>query len=45
MPAEEVMDLIPSKPLGEEEQIIKAMYESKLRPLYEKLTRNPYAAQ
>jgi pyrroline-5-carboxylate reductase len=34
---EEVMDLIPVKPLGEEETIIKAMYESKLRPLYEKL--------
>ena len=38
MPAEEVLDLIPVKPLGEEETIIKAMYESKLRPLYEKLT-------
>ncbi len=34
---EEVTDLIPVKPLGEEETIIKAMYESKLRPLYEKL--------
>ena len=37
MPAEEVMDLIPVKPLGEEEQIIRAMYKSKLAPLYEKL--------
>ncbi len=37
MSAEEVMDLIPVKPLGEEETIIKAMYHSKLPPLYEKL--------
>jgi pyrroline-5-carboxylate reductase len=37
MSAEEVMDLIPVKPLGEEEQIIRAMYKSKLGPLYEKL--------
>jgi pyrroline-5-carboxylate reductase len=37
MPPEEVMDLIPVKPLGEEEDIIKAMYKSKLGPLYEKL--------
>ena len=37
MPPEEVMDLIPVKPLGEEEQIIKAMYKSKLGPLYDKL--------
>lgn len=37
MPPEEVMDLIPVKPLGEEEQIIRAMYKSKLNPLYEKL--------
>jgi pyrroline-5-carboxylate reductase len=35
--AEEVMDLIPVKPLGEEEKIIRAMYKSKLTPLYEKL--------
>jgi pyrroline-5-carboxylate reductase len=35
--AEEVMDLIPVKPLGEEESIIKAMYRSKLEPLYKKL--------
>jgi len=35
--AEEVMDLIPVKPLGEEEQIVRAMYRSKLGPLYEKL--------
>jgi len=35
--ADEVMDLIPVKPLGEEEKIIKAMYKSKLTPLYEKL--------
>ena len=37
MVAEEVMDLIPVKPLGEEEKIIRAMYKSKLAPLYEKL--------
>jgi pyrroline-5-carboxylate reductase len=37
MSAEEVMDLIPVKPLGEEEQIVRAMYKSKLGPLYEKL--------
>jgi pyrroline-5-carboxylate reductase len=37
MSPEEVMDLIPVKPLGEEETIIRAMYKSKLRPLYEKL--------
>jgi pyrroline-5-carboxylate reductase len=37
MSVEEVMDLIPVKPLGEEEQIIRAMYRSKLGPLYEKL--------
>jgi pyrroline-5-carboxylate reductase len=34
---EEVMDLIPVKPLGEEESNIKAIYESKLKPLYDKL--------
>ena len=34
---DEVMDLIPVKPLGEEETIVKAMYRSKLAPLYEKL--------
>jgi hypothetical protein len=32
MPPEEVMDLIPVRPLGEEGIIIKAMYESKLMP-------------
>jgi pyrroline-5-carboxylate reductase len=37
MTAEDVMDLIPVKPLGEEEKIIRAMYRSKLGPLYEKL--------
>lgn len=37
MTAEEVMDLIPVKPLGEEEKIIRAMYKSRLGPLYEKL--------
>jgi pyrroline-5-carboxylate reductase len=37
MAAEEVIDLIPVKPLGEEKMTIRAMYSSKLRPLYEKL--------
>jgi pyrroline-5-carboxylate reductase len=37
MTAEEVMDLIPVKPLGEEEASIKAMYHAKLEPLYKKL--------
>jgi pyrroline-5-carboxylate reductase len=35
--AEEVMDLIPVKPLGEEEANIKAMYRARLEPLYRKL--------
>ena len=37
MTAEEVMDLIPVKPLGEEEEGIKAMYHARLEPLYKKL--------
>jgi pyrroline-5-carboxylate reductase len=37
MAADEVMDLIPVKPLGEEEKIIRAIYKAKLTPLYEKL--------
>jgi pyrroline-5-carboxylate reductase len=37
MTAEEVMDLIPVKPLGEEEASIKAMYHAKLEPLFKKL--------
>jgi len=37
IPADEVMDLIPVRPLGEEETIIRAMYNSRLKPLYEKL--------
>jgi pyrroline-5-carboxylate reductase len=39
MTAEEVMDLIPVKPLAEEEKTIRAMYNSRLKPLYEKLTK------
>lgn len=35
--AEEVMDLIPVKPLGEEEGNIKAAYHAKLESLYAKL--------
>ncbi len=37
MTADEVMDLIPVKPLGEEEAGIKTMYHAKLEPLYKKL--------
>lgn len=37
MPAAEVMDLIPVKPLGEEEDAIRQIYRSKLDPLYKKL--------
>ena len=37
MAADEVMDLIPVKPLGEEEATIRMMYRSKLEPLYQKL--------
>jgi pyrroline-5-carboxylate reductase len=33
----EVMDLIPVKPLGEEESAIRQIYRSKLDPLYKKL--------
>lgn len=36
--AEEVMDLIPIKPLGDEEENIKRVYRSKLEALYQKLT-------
>jgi pyrroline-5-carboxylate reductase len=37
MPAAEVMDLIPVKPMGEEENAIRQIYRSKLDPLYKKL--------
>jgi len=37
LPAAEVMDLIPVKPLGEEEANIVALYRSRLEPLYRKL--------
>jgi len=37
MTAGEVMDLIPVKPLGEEESTIREIYLSKLEPLYKKL--------
>lgn len=37
MSADEVMDLIPVKPLGEEESTIRDIYRSKLEPLYKKL--------
>ncbi len=35
--AEEVMDLIPVKPLGEDEASIRGMYQTRLEPLYRKL--------
>ena len=35
--AEDVMDLIPVKPLGDEEGSIKAVYHAKLEALYAKL--------
>lgn len=37
MSYEEVMNLIPVKPLAEEESMIREMYRTKLRGLYEKL--------
>jgi pyrroline-5-carboxylate reductase len=37
MSAAEVMDLIPVKPMGEEESNITAMYRARLEPLYRKL--------
>jgi pyrroline-5-carboxylate reductase len=33
----EVMDLIPVKPLGEEEENIKSVYHTKLEALFDKL--------
>jgi len=33
----EIMDLIPVKPLGDKEEIIKAMYSEKLIPLFQKI--------
>ena len=33
----DVMDLVPVKPLGDEEENIKNIYRSKLKPLFEKL--------
>jgi pyrroline-5-carboxylate reductase len=32
-----VLDLIPARPLGEDEPSIRAMYESRLQPLFQKL--------
>jgi pyrroline-5-carboxylate reductase len=37
MSADEAMDLIPVKPLGEDEANIKAAYRARLEPLYKKL--------
>ncbi len=37
MTAEEVIDLIPVRPLGEDEAAIKAAYRARLEPLYRKL--------
>ena len=36
---DEVMDLIPVKPLGEEEDNIKSIYHAKLEALYQNLKR------
>ena len=32
-----VMDLIPSKPLGEDEATVKSLYRSKLEAMFKKL--------
>ena len=37
MSADEVKDLIPVKPIGEAEEQIKEIYETKLLGLYEKI--------
>jgi len=37
MTADEVIDLVPIKPMGEEEVVIKAAYRARLEPLYRKL--------
>jgi len=37
MQPDEVMDLIPVKPIGEHEMKIKAIYQDKLIPLFEKI--------
>jgi pyrroline-5-carboxylate reductase len=37
LPPEEVMDLIPVKPLGEDEEDIKKIYRSRLEAVFEKL--------
>jgi pyrroline-5-carboxylate reductase len=37
MTAEEVIDLIPVKPLGEDEAAIRAAYRARLEPLYRRL--------
>jgi len=37
MSADEAMDLIPVKPMGEDEARIRAMYQARLEPLYKKL--------
>lgn len=37
MPPEEVMDLIPVKPIGDHEKEIEAIYEEKLKALYQKI--------
>ncbi len=37
LPAEQAIDLIPVKPLGEDEAAIKAAYRARLEPLYRKL--------
>jgi len=36
-PKEEVMDLIPVKPISDHEKEIRSIYNSKLIPLFEKI--------
>ena len=38
LPPEQVLDLVPVKPLGGDEAAITAIYRSRLEPLYAKLT-------
>lgn len=38
LPPEQVLDLVPVKPMGDDEAAIAAIYRSRLEPLYAKLT-------
>ncbi len=37
MPSSEVMDLVPAKPLGQDEEVIRTMYRSRLSAIFGKL--------